>query len=174
MTEIESETATPRPRPRISWRSALRQDDPDKIRHLVVATDRFSEAELAIAEELAQESLQKGPASGYRFELACQCETVLGYACYGPIPASETSWDLYWIAVRPEHQDQGLGTAVLTRVERIVRCAGGCFLYADTSSSDTYAATRLFYQARGFELAAEFPDFYRVGDGKSVFVKDLR
>ena len=173
-TKPESATGTLLRRPRIFWRSALGRRDPEKIRRLVKATGKFSNAEQAIAEELALERLKKGPASGYSFELACQGETVVGYACYGPIPASKTSWDLYWIAVLPKRQAEGMGTAVLNRVEGIVRRAGGCFLYADTSSSDTYAATRAFYQARGFELVAEFPDFYRVGDGKSVFVRDLR
>ena len=173
LDEVPARRAPPRDTPRRTWRTAVHSDDPDRIRRLVAATGMFSAEEQAIAAELAQERIEKGRQSGYEFELAFRGDALIGYACYGPIPGSETSWDLYWIAVAPGLQGSGLGSAILGRVEVAIRRARGQALYADTSSSHAYAATRAFYAARGFELAAEFPDFYRKGDGKTVFVKRI-
>jgi len=52
-----------------------------------------------------------------------------------------------------------------------VRGKGGRQVYADTSSSTKYAATRAFYLAQGFKQAALLEDFYRKGDGKVIFAK---
>ena len=148
-------------------------EDPARIRRLVAATGRFSADEQGIAEELALERIEKGRLSGYEFEFACQGDRLLGYACFGPIPGTEKSWDLYWIAVDPGQQGTGLGSSILARVEAAIRRAGGAMLYADTSSIAAYGPTRGFYLARGFGVTAELPDFYRPGDGKVIFSKRL-
>ena len=158
---------------RRAWRTALRADDPAKIRALVTATERFSAEEIAIAEELALERIARGRASGYDFVLATEGDRLLGYACYGKIPGSEVSWDLYWIAVAPEAQGKGIGAEIMRRCEAAIRRSGGLQVYVDTSSSPAYAATRSFYLRQGYRLEAEFADFYRPGDGKVVYAKVL-
>lgn len=155
------------------WRETLRSDDPARIRALVAATGRFSAEEIDIAEELALERLARGPASGYDFLLADADGRLAGYSCFGRIPCSETSWDLYWIVVAPDLQGRGLGGALMAGTEERVRRSGGRQLHADTSDSPPYEATRAFYAAKGFRLAAHFPDFYRLGDGRTVYTKDL-
>lgn len=155
------------------WRNAVRPEDPARIRALVAATDRFSADEIAIAEELAQERITRGRASGYHFLFANRGDRLEGFACYGQIPGSETSWDLYWIAVHPELQGQGLGAEILRRVETAIVRAGGDQSFIDTSSSPAYASTRAFYLRQGYHLAAELADFYRAGDGKAIYAKAL-
>lgn len=158
----------------VTWKNVIKADDIGRIRDLVAATMVFSETEQDIAVEIAAEYLQRGADSGYAFELAMRESELMGYACYGQIPGSEISWDLYWIAVHPAHQGIGLGANLLGRVEYEVKGADGLFIYADTSSSSLYSGTRAFYVAQGFLVAAEFPDFYRPGDGKTVFRKALQ
>ncbi len=158
---------------RRTWRSAVRPEDPPKIRALVVATGMFSAEEEKIAEELAAERIERGRVSGYDFILAFEGERLIGYTCYGPIPGSELGWDLYWIAVAPDQQGKGLGGRLLERTEGAVRRAGGRTLWADTSSRPSYAQTRAFYTGHGFTLAADLADFYRPGDGKALFRKEL-
>ena len=123
--------------------------------------------------ELAQERLSAGSASGYHFLLAESGTRLQGYACFGPVPGSDHSWDLYWIAVAPSQQGTGLGRLLMQRAEAAIRQAQGRKVYIDTSSSPPYAATRRFYERMGYVLCAEFPDFYRDGDGKSVYEKTL-
>lgn len=163
----------PEPAPRRVWRSAVKAADAVRIRNLVTATDMFSASEVAIAEELVTERVAHGRASGYEFLLLTEGEALLGYACFGPIPVSETGWDLYWIAVAPGKQRGGVGSALLRRAEDAMRRAGARHVYVDTSSSEAYAATRGFYLARDYRQAVELPDFYRPGDGKIVFRKEL-
>src|SRR3546814_21022110 len=83
----------------------------------------FSAEEIAIAEELVQERVAKGRASGYEFVLLEENGSLLGYACYGPIPGSVTSHDLYWIAVHPARQGRGFGHRILARPAAAMRRA---------------------------------------------------
>jgi acetoin utilization deacetylase AcuC-like enzyme/ribosomal protein S18 acetylase RimI-like enzyme len=155
------------------WREAVRSEDIEGVRMLVAGTAMFSAEEIDIAAELVMERIEKGRASGYEFLLVDDGGKLAGYACYGPIPGSETSYDLYWIAVNADRQGRGLGREILARAEKAMRRRGARQIYADTSSSERYAPTRAFYRRTGYVVAAEFTDFYRPGDGKVIFVKDL-
>jgi acetoin utilization deacetylase AcuC-like enzyme/GNAT superfamily N-acetyltransferase len=157
----------------LEWRSAVMADDVGRVRSLVVSTGFFSAAEVEIAGELVTERLAKGVRSGYHFILAERGSGLVAYACYGPIDGTQTSFDLYWIAVAPEEQRKGLGVQVFNRAEAAMRKAGARHIYADTSSSDHYAPTRGFYQRMGFCEEARLPDFYGPGDGKVIYVKTL-
>lgn len=157
----------------IAWREAVKIEDVDKVRNLVAATAMFSAEEIGISAELVTERIERGRASGYDFVLAEEQGRLVGYACYGQIPGSESSYDLYWIAVHPDAQSHGLGRQILARTELAVRRRGGVQLYADTSDSEAYVPTRAFYERTGFTQAAAFADFYRPGDGKIIFLKRL-
>jgi len=157
----------------MTFRSILRISDPKKIEKLVGETGFFSVEETAIARELADEGLAQGSSSHYRFILAGSGVRVLGYACFGRVPCTSAAWDLYWIAVTPVAQGQHLGRNLLQRVESAILLAGGTHVYADTSSRGQYAPTRAFYARRGYQKAADFPDFYAPGDGKIVYAKAL-
>jgi ribosomal protein S18 acetylase RimI-like enzyme len=96
---------------------------------------------------------------------------VIGFACYGKIPCTREAFDLYWIAVHPDHQGCGLGRQLLSAVEQAIRSAGGTQLYADTSGRADYETTRRYYLATGFSPAACLKDFYAPGDDKVIFRK---
>jgi GNAT superfamily N-acetyltransferase len=155
------------------WREAVKPEDGERVRSLVAATGMFSAEEIAIAEELVQERVARGRASGYEFVLLEEDGTLVGYACYGPIPGSASSHDLYWIAVHPDRQGRGFGHQILARAEAAMKRGGAQRVYIDTSTSARYTPTRAFYAAAGFALAAELPDFYRPGDGKAIYSKAL-
>jgi len=160
-------------RPALEWRSAVMAEDVGRVRSLVASTGFFSAAEVDIAGELVTERLTKGLRSGYHFVLAERGAGLVAYACYGPIDGAQDSFDLYWIAVSPDEQGKGLGTHVYARAEAAMRKAGAKRIYADTSSSDRYAATRGFYKRMGFAEQARLPDFYAPGDGKVIYVRAL-
>jgi len=96
---------------------------------------------------------------------------VKGYSCYGLIPCSTVSWDLYWIAVDPDQQGSGLGRRILKLTEDKIAAAGGLAVYAETSGRPQYVPTRAFYDRTGYATGAVFADFYGPGDAKYVFVK---
>jgi acetoin utilization deacetylase AcuC-like enzyme/GNAT superfamily N-acetyltransferase len=157
----------------VTWREAVRVEDVERVRQLVVSTGFFRSEEVGIAGELVEERIAKGRASGYDFVLAERGGRLVGYTCWGLVPGTDASYDLYWIAVDPEAQGCGIGRQLLQRTEAAVARRGGKRLYAETSSSPTYVPTRAFYETTGFSKAAEFPDFYRTGDGKVVYAKPI-
>lgn len=152
-------------------REEVRPQDVQAVRDIVHSTGFFSAEEVAIAAELVAERLEAGDASGYEFVMAERDGQLLGYSCYGLIPCSTVSWDLYWIAVAPGGQGEGLGRRILDLTEQRVAEKGGLTLYAETSGRDLYVPTRAFYERRGYRTGAVFPDFYAPDDAKYVFCK---
>jgi GNAT superfamily N-acetyltransferase len=154
-----------------AFRCLLRPGDAAGVGELVRATGFFSAEEADVAVELAEDGVTHGAGSHYQFELAEHGRHLAGYACFGRVPATVWSWDLYWICVHPEHQGRGLGSALLERVEQRVVGAGGGRIYADTSSREQYQPTRRFYERCGYSEVAALPDFYGPGDGKVIYLK---
>ena len=154
-------------------REELTPKDAARIHALAAVTGFFTAEEAAIAQELAEERLTRGAASGYHFLLAEEAGELLGFACFGPIPCTRGAYDLYWIVVRPDRQGGGLGRLLLTAAEARIAAAGGRRVYIDTSSRPQYAPTRAFYRACGFREEALLAGFYDQGDGKTIFCKVL-
>jgi GNAT superfamily N-acetyltransferase len=121
--------------------------------------------------ELVEERLSKGMASGYRFLFADQGKATIGYACFGPIACTKSSWDFYWLAVDGSFRGKGLGTRLLELTERKIRELGGTRVYIETSSRPLYDPTRAFYVARGYKEEARLTDYYGPGDSKVDYVK---
>ena len=157
----------------IVYREEVRPEDREAVGRLVRATGFFSEEECGIAMELIAERLAKGEASGYFFLFAEEERRLLGYACFGPIPGSLHSYDLYWIAVHPGRQGIGLGRKLMAMAEALMAQLGSRRVYADTSSRPQYVPTRAFYRSCGYIEEAFLADFYGPGDGKIIFVKLL-
>ncbi len=169
-------SSTPTPHHRLHgvvFRDALTPGDGERVRRLVDITGFFDPEEVAVAEELVEERLARGDASGYHFIMAEHYGRLAGYACFGPIPCTAASYDLYWIAVHPDFQGRGLGGRLLTEAERRIKAAGGRRIYVDTSQRVQYASTRAFYESRGYRLETVLQDFYAVGDGKAIYCKSL-
>ena len=148
-------------------------EDRRRVRTIVESTGFFNPEEIEIAVELVDERLAKGAASGYEFVFADTDAETVGYACFGRVPLTESSFDLYWIAVHAGQRRGGLGRALLEDVQRLVAELGGGRVYADTSGRDQYAPTRAFYAGMGYARAAFMPDFFAPGDAKVVFVKPV-
>ena len=157
----------------LELREELKPEDAARVYALAAVTGFFTAEEAAIAQELAEERLTRGAASGYHFLLAEEAGELLGFACFGPIPCTRGAYDLYWIVVRPDRQGGGLGRRLLTAAEARIAAAGGRRVYIDTSSRPQYAPTRAFYRACGFREEALLAGFYDQGDGKTIFCKVL-
>jgi ribosomal protein S18 acetylase RimI-like enzyme len=98
---------------------------------------------------------------------------AVGWSCHGRVPLTDATFDLYWIAVAPRVQGQGIGRTLLNEVEQTVQSKHGRWLLAETSSTTAYKPTRDFYQRCGYRMLNEIADFYRTGDGKITFGKRL-
>lgn len=131
----------------------------------------FNEEEQEVGVSLVRERLQYGEKSLYFFQFAQRQEDVVGYTCFGPIPGTLNSYDLYWIAVDPAYQKQGIGSVLLDGTEEEIRKRGGKRIYIETSSSELYVPTRRFYTSHGYALEASLEHYYAPGDDKLIYVK---
>ena len=112
------------------------------------------------------------PATGYSFLGAfTPDDELVGYACYGPTPDTDRTFDLYWIAVDPDAQGGGGGTRLLTEVERRLQGQNARMLIVETSSRSEYAPTRHFYEKRGYAEAGRVREFYAPLDDRIIFMK---
>jgi ribosomal protein S18 acetylase RimI-like enzyme len=165
---------------------ALQRGHRNRLREILDATEVFRAEEVGVALELFDETFAAGPArapydpgdgvANYEFVGSFArdgrgSEQLVGYVCYGATPGTDRTYDLYWIAMHPDFQGSGGGTLLLEEVERRLRQREARLLVVETSSRDEYAATRRFYEARGFIESARVTDFYAPGDHRVILTK---
>lgn len=156
---------------KIKFRTEVYPTDIEIVRKLTSGTGFFNGEEIAIAAELATERLEKGNASGYEFIFLEVDGVAMAYSCYGRIPLTKSSYDLYWIVTDTAYRNKGFGKALLRETEKDIINRGGTALYAETSSRGQYIPTRMFYEHNGYTLKARFEDYYDTGDDLVMFVK---
>ena len=158
---------------RLIYLPAVTEPFRKRVEEITRSSGFFSPQEVDIALEVLDDYTARGPASGYHLVFALQDEELLGYAVFGPIPCTISSFDLYWIVVDNRLRGQGIGKKLLIDVEERTARLGGTRIYLDTSSRVQYDPTRAFYRYAGYEIAAVLDDFYAPGDAKVIFMKHL-
>jgi len=144
--------------------------DRDRIEAITRSVRLFREDEVPIALEVFDEAVGGRPANTYSV-LGAELEgSLVGWICWGATPCTLGTYDLYWMAVDPQAQGTGIGTALLLEMER--RLAGVARLIViETAGRADYEGTRAFYRGRGYSPVSVIPDFYATGDDQVVFVK---
>jgi len=157
----------------LKFRISPEERDIKRIREIVDSTSFFYDYEIDIAVELVEERLKNGEASGYNFVFAEVDGITAAYSCYGPIPMSKTSFDLYWIATHNDYRGKGIGKKLLEETFNQAKNMGCVIIIAETSGRDYYTPTRAFYDSNKFELEARLKDFYALGDDKLFYTKRI-
>ena len=150
--------------------------DREAVCRIIESAGNFTPDEVATALELIDEWLEMGEESGYlTYVLASPggSAELLGYVCFGPTPLTETTYDLYWIAVDKSKHRGGVGKRLLSFAEDEVVRRGGRLLLIETSSQETYGGTIQFYERTGYEVVGRIPEYYKPGDDKLIFAKRL-
>lgn len=98
---------------------------------------------------------------------------LVGVAYVAPERMTEGTWNLYLIAIHPNHQRQGRGAVLLRYVEQMLAERGERVLLVETSGTDDFEYVRAFYRNSGYEEEARIRDFYTDGVDKIVFRKLL-
>ena len=108
------------------------------------------------------------------FWLTCHVDgSPVGFCYTVPEDLTEGTWNMLALAVHPDFQGSGLGTALVQAAERRLRSNGQRILLVDTSSTDDFALTRQFYARNGYEEEARIRDFWSAGDHKVIFRKSI-
>jgi ribosomal protein S18 acetylase RimI-like enzyme len=148
--------------------------DRDAVADLIVSAGNFNQAEIDCALELVDIYLTDKNQTDYRVMVAeGPDKRVCAYACWGPVPLTKGTYDLYWIATHPDFRGHGLGHKLMSYAESRVQESKGRLLVVETSSKPSYKDTIEFYRRLGYEETSRIRDFYDVGDDKLIFVKRL-
>lgn len=99
---------------------------------------------------------------------------VKGLAYLAPERMTQGTWNLYLIAVHPDHQKSGRGASILRRVERLLIERDQRVLLVETMGIAEFDFVRSFYQKMGFVQEARIRDFYDRGQDKIVYWKPLK
>ena len=100
-------------------------------------------------------------------------EGPVGVAYCAPELMTNGTWNLLFIAVRPECQGQGRGAALMRYVEQTLAVRGARLLLVETSGVQEFKRTRAFYCKCSYDEEARIRDFYEAGADKIVYRKVL-
>jgi len=152
-------------------RSAARQDRESLLR-IVRQQQNFNEQEVAVAIEVIDDALNPAK-NDYTLLVAETKGSVDGFIVYGAIPLTDSRYDLYWVATDSAQGRKGIGTLLLKSMEEMIRAQGPAHIYVDTSSTPGYIPARNFYEKHGYRIACVLPNFYRDGDDRVVYLKEV-
>lgn len=157
----------------VQIRESITAGDIEAVRDIAGSSGFFRKDEIEVAVGLAQETLEKGVESGYHFLFADLSGKPVGFICFGPIPCTIGSFDIYWMAVMDEVRGQGVGKELLREAETAVMRAGGRMIFIETSSTEKYEPTRRFYLKAGYLEEARLKNFYLDGDDKLIYSRAI-
>ncbi|GAB4290446.1 MAG: hypothetical protein Kow0068_15870 [Marinilabiliales bacterium] len=158
----------------MKFRRNLNSSDIASIKEILESTGFFYDSEIDIAQELAQENIDKGEEkSGYIFNLVEIDNKVVGFTCYGKIPGTADSFDLYWIAVHNSQRGKGIGKILMNLAVEDIKRMQGKNIWIETSSRPIYEPTRQFYLKNDCDIIAELPEYYGPKDNKVIFLKKV-
>jgi ribosomal protein S18 acetylase RimI-like enzyme len=151
-------------------------NDVPAIKTIAVDTNMFDADSADFVDDVVAGILD-GTLHDHRF-VVCEgsAGNVIGAAYFAPEPFSDRMWNLYFIAVHPSQQGNGIGSTLIDHVERHLQQAGpdsAQVLIVETSSTDQYARTREFYPKQGYVEEARIRRFYGPDDDKVVYWKAL-
>lgn len=95
----------------------------------------------------------------------------IGYCA--PEKLTEGTFNLYAIGVRNDFQARGIGSRMMAFIENHLRKMGQRIIIVDTSGTDDFKLTRMFYEKLGYTQEAVIRDFWSEGDNKVVYWKRL-
>ena len=152
----------------------LVEKDRARLLSMLSKTRSFTSEEIDVAMELIDIVLKSQIQKDYQIDcMVDDQDQAIGYICYGPTPMAQGTFDLYWVAVDPDFQEQGAGSKLLSFLEEGVKARGGRMILADTSTIPHYERTQKFYLKNGFQEVAKVPDYYRPGNDRITFCKRL-
>jgi D-alanine-D-alanine ligase len=146
--------------------------DKSRLLEILDACQMFRRDEIEVADEILRDTT--GENDDYRVLVAEVAGQPIGWSCHGRVPLTDATYDLYWIAVHPEHQRRHVGRILLAEIERELSQATARWLLAETSSIPQYEKTRAFYEKTGFAIVGDVADFYRPGDGRVTYGKRMQ
>jgi aminoglycoside 6'-N-acetyltransferase I len=149
----------------------LKQSDVDPLEGMLKRISAFNDKEVEVAMELINITAFNNEQTDYNVFVYEDEGKIIGYHCTGKRPLTDAVYDLYWIVADPSAGKKGVGKSLIEHAERFVKENNGRWLLAETSSKESYAATRNFYLRNKYSIVSQINDFYSIGDNLLVFGK---
>ena len=154
----------------------LKKKDRKALKRILIDTNHFNDDEVGVAMELIDVCLNNKKQKDYIVQVYVTDDNELtaGYICYGKRPLTDSTYDLYWIAVDPEIHGKGIGKQLVKYMEEDLKGKDGNLILIETSGKAEYEGERSFYEKCAYKVQTVIKDFYRSGDDLFVFCKYLR
>jgi ribosomal protein S18 acetylase RimI-like enzyme len=149
----------------------MTEKDNAQVINILNSTPEFNPMDLATAIEVIEDYLQDPEHSGYHTLVAEIDSKIAGYVCYGHNNMTESTWDIYWIAVSRNIQGKGVGRQLMAAAENNIQSAGGKLIILETSSTPIYDKTNRFYISLNYVQDCRIKDFYSPGDDQIIYEK---
>src|SRR5512134_2529252 len=118
-----------------------REQERPAIEALLRRCGVFRAEEVAVALEVLDDYLYRINQQDYQVFTAKRGGAVAGYVCFGRNTMTDGTFELYWIAVDPDHHRHGVGASLMGLTEYEVARQGGRLICVETSSREEYHAT---------------------------------
>ncbi len=152
----------------------LAPKDRGDLQSILFRSKVFTPEEMDVAMELIDLVLRDPNQKDYIIHCFVNAQDrPIGYICYGPVPMTQGTFDLYWIVVDIDFKGQGIGSRLIDFLEEEMRRLKGRMILADTSSISSYEEAYRFYLKKGFQEVARVPDFYWEGNHRITFCKRI-
>jgi len=162
--------------PEVHIVSGIKPEEVEAVLSMAAASGRFSSDAMMSAEDMAWDSAYGDGGEPHAFILAktgSPAGPTIGFLCYGPISNWPENFELYGIAVSPEYQRLGIGTALVTEMRRRLGSAPGRRVFLETGDDEPFAGARSFYEANGFDQEHRFHKHFIPLEGGVVYRLNL-
>ena len=149
----------------------LKPADTEIIEGILKKIPLFKKEDIKVAMELVNITASNPSQTDYNIFIYENDGTVLGYHCTGKRPLTDAVYDLYWIVTDPDHGKKGIGKSLLEHAEDFVTQNNGRWMLIETSSKESYNATRNFYMRNNYTIISQISDFYSKGESLLIFGK---
>jgi ribosomal protein S18 acetylase RimI-like enzyme len=153
--------------------SGIKPDHVEDVLNLAAASGLFSSDLMMSAEDMAWDSAYGDGNESHVFLRAAintsGAEKLVGFICFGPVLNWEGNYELYGIAVAPEFQRLGIGSALVAEMTRQITAEGGKRIYLETGDDRAFEGARLFYEANDYVMEYRFLKHFIPTEGGVIY-----
>ena len=148
----------------------VESSDLEPLLNMLQVSGQFDEEGLLHVRETLKNYL-----SGNSEELwfSAELEGLAGIAYCAPEVMTNNVWNLLMLWISPSHQRQGVGQALINKIEGELKHKHARLLLVETSGQIEFSAARAFYSKQGFINEARIGNYYAINEDKLIFTKNL-
>jgi ribosomal protein S18 acetylase RimI-like enzyme len=179
LARLDREDAVNRPEPiseRILPKVNIRRTRPKnkpKIMLMLKDMSVFRTGELKVAQEVLDDALAHSSKEDYKSYVATENKDIVGWICFGPVPCTLGTFEIYCLVVIPSKQHCGVGSYLMQYATNLIENQKGRMIVVETSGSNRYLSARQFYEKIGYREVSRIRNFYTTGDDKVVYIMHL-